>query len=101
MACRVSPIDKSAKRRVWQIGKLILRARITPLPNYPVDTAEPAGTEIEVTPEMIEAGVRAYYENAMWGWESPGGAELRNLLGQVYRDMARLAPNIRQLMIRT
>ena len=48
--------------------------------------------EIEVTPDMITAGVQTYYETAAGGWESPGGEELRNLLREIYVEMARCAP---------
>ncbi len=47
---------------------------------------------IKVTPEMIEAGVQAYYKNACGGWENPGGDELRNALREIYEAMARCAP---------
>jgi hypothetical protein len=48
--------------------------------------------EIEVTPEMIEAGVQIYYENACEGWASPGGNELRRALAEIYVEMAKCAP---------
>jgi hypothetical protein len=54
----------------------------------PLDTDSRAGApEIEVTPAMIEAGVMAYYENAVGGWENPGVAELRKMLGDVFTAM--------------
>jgi hypothetical protein len=37
---------------------------------------------------MIEAGIRAYYENAMWGWDNPGSKELREMVAALYRAMA-------------
>lgn len=63
-----------------------------------VDTTAPKGSSAsalpqgeasapEVTPEMIEAGIHAYYENAIWGWENPGLGELRKMLAAIYRAM--------------
>lgn len=43
--------------------------------------------EIEVTPEMTDAGVDAFYENAIWSWETPSRAELRKMLREVFRAM--------------
>lgn len=50
------------------------------------------GKEIEVTPEMIEAGVRAYYENAVGGWENPGQEELRDVLAAAFKAMIAAFP---------
>jgi hypothetical protein len=44
--------------------------------------------EIEVTTDMIEAGVQAYYENAIWGWENPGREELRKMTEAIYMAMS-------------
>jgi hypothetical protein len=44
--------------------------------------------EVDVTPEMIRAGVMAYYDNAFEGWESPGGASLREMMVAIFRAMA-------------
>lgn len=57
--------------------------------NIPKDAGAP---EIEVTPEMIEAGMQRYYENAAGGWESPGGEELSRVLAEIYVEMAKCAP---------
>jgi hypothetical protein len=45
--------------------------------------------EIELAPEIIKAGVQAYYENALWGWENPGLDDLKIMLREVYRAMAK------------
>ena len=45
-------------------------------------------TELMVTPEMIDAGVAAYYENAIWGWESPGGESVREMMAVIFRAMS-------------
>ena len=45
--------------------------------------------QIDVTPEMIEAGVFAYYENAICGWDNPGNAALRPMLREVFVAMWR------------
>ena len=42
----------------------------------------------EVTPEMVDAGVMAYYGIAAEGWENPGRAELRKMLEAVFQAMA-------------
>ena len=55
----------------------------------PKDAGAP---EIEVTPEMIDAGVQTYYENTSEGWNSPGGRELRTVLAEIYVEMAKYAP---------
>lgn len=52
-----------------------------------------AGAPIEadetyVTPEMIEAGVRAYYENAVEGWDNPGNAQLRSMMRTIFEAMS-------------
>ncbi len=47
-----------------------------------------AASEIKVTPKMILAGVLAYYEEAIWGWDNPGNAELREMLSHVFKRMA-------------
>ena len=44
--------------------------------------------EIEITPAMIEAGVSAYYENAIWGWENPGREELRKMVRSIFVAMS-------------
>lgn len=49
--------------------------------------------EIEVTPDMIEAGKEAYYKNYGSGWENPGDGELIRVLCEVYRAMAKYAPS--------
>jgi hypothetical protein len=36
----------------------------------------PATDEKEVTPEMVQAGIEAYYEEAFDGWANPGRNEL-------------------------
>jgi hypothetical protein len=45
--------------------------------------------ECEVTPEMIDAGIDAYYENAIWGWENPGGKALREMMREIFKAMFR------------
>jgi hypothetical protein len=42
----------------------------------------------EVTPEMINAGVHAYYENAIYGWDNPGQRQLEDMLRSIYAAMA-------------
>jgi hypothetical protein len=54
--------------------------------------AEPAGEEIEVTPEMIEEGVGAYYANAV---TDTGLDIMRDVVREVYIAMAKLAPTCR------
>ena len=60
----------------------------------PVDTADesiPAGApeiKIEVTPEMVEAGVDAYYANAYWGWDNPGNDALREMVTEIFKAMS-------------
>jgi hypothetical protein len=49
--------------------------------------------KVEVTPDMLQEGVQTYYEHAGGeDWESPGGDELRNLLREIYVQMAKCAP---------
>jgi hypothetical protein len=43
--------------------------------------------EIEITPEMIEAGVLAYYENSGEGWSNPGDSELSAMVRNVFQEM--------------
>lgn len=50
----------------------------------------PAGAP-EITPKMIEAGVAAYYQTAVWGWDNPGTAELSAVLACVFAAMAEVA----------
>ena len=45
-------------------------------------------TQIEVTPEMINAGVDAYYENGIWGWENPGRKALREMVREIFLAMS-------------
>jgi hypothetical protein len=52
----------------------------------PLPTAAGA-PEIEITPEMIQAGVQAYYESAFDGWQSPGGSELREMIRTIFLEM--------------
>jgi hypothetical protein len=53
------------------------------------DVTKSAGApEIEVTPEMIEAGVGAYYENAIWGWDNPGRKELQEMVKAIFLAMS-------------
>ncbi len=47
--------------------------------------------EIEITPEMIAAGVQTYYENAGAEWDNPGLDELKIMLREVYSAMAKSA----------
>jgi hypothetical protein len=54
------------------------------------DTAR--APETKITPEMIEAGVQAYFEMAIWGWDNPGNDELRLMLSRTYEAMATAAP---------
>jgi hypothetical protein len=44
--------------------------------------------DVEVTPAMVEAGVRAYYENAIWGWDNPGRDELRDMVRSIFLAMS-------------
>jgi hypothetical protein len=44
-------------------------------------------TELEITPEMIEAGRMAYYENSGEGWSNPGDTELCAMLKNVFEAM--------------
>ena len=48
--------------------------------------------DVEVTPEMIRAGLDAFYENAACGWETPGRKDLIEMLEEVFRAMAKSAP---------
>jgi hypothetical protein len=48
---------------------------------------EAGAPEIEVTPAMIEAGVDAYYENAIWGWENPGREQLKEMVRAIFSAM--------------
>ena len=50
----------------------------------PKDAGAP---EIEVTPDMIEAGVHAYNLNAIWGWDNPGLDALREMVRVIYVEM--------------
>ena len=52
--------------------------------------ARPSGSEVEVTPEMIAAGVDAYYENAIWGWDNPGNRQLREMVSDIFVAMCRV-----------
>jgi hypothetical protein len=49
--------------------------------------------EIEITPEMIEAGVMAYYGVASegWGWEAPDRPELKRMVRSVFQAMVSLS----------
>jgi hypothetical protein len=46
------------------------------------------GNIVEITPDMIEAGVHAYYENAWTGWENPGLRELRDMVRAIFLAMS-------------
>lgn len=56
------------------------------------EAGAPAEPEIEVTPDMIEAAMMAYYINYGSGWANPGYEELSLVLCEVYRAMAKSAP---------
>ena len=58
------------------------------MPDRAAPPVESPATELEVTPEMIEAGVMAYYENASEGWDSPGGKDLERAIRSIYRAMS-------------
>jgi hypothetical protein len=45
--------------------------------------------EIKITPEMIEAGVDAYYGIASDGWDNPGNAALRAMVREIFTAMSR------------
>jgi hypothetical protein len=44
---------------------------------------------VEVTSAMIEAGVKAYYENAVGGWDNPGNSQLREMVSEISKAMSR------------
>jgi len=51
---------------------------------------------IRVTPAMIKAGVSAYYEEAIWGWDNPGREELEQMMRAIFLAMSsarRQSPN--------
>jgi hypothetical protein len=53
-----------------------------------VEKPENAGApEIEITPDMIEAGVQAFYENKSEDWCSPGGIEMDNMMRAIFLAM--------------
>ena len=47
----------------------------------------PETKEVEITPDMIDAGVLAYYENSGEGWSNPGDSELRATIRNVFQEM--------------
>ena len=50
--------------------------------------AFPDADPVVVTPEMIDAGVRAYYANAVGGWDNPGTEELREMMREIFKAMS-------------
>jgi hypothetical protein len=44
-------------------------------------------TPPKVTPEMIEAGIHAYYWNKSEDWNNPGGTELRDMMRAIFVAM--------------
>lgn len=54
--------------------------------------AESSEIEVEITPEMIEAGVEAYYALAGEGWENPGEWALKPALSAIYEAMYLSSP---------
>jgi hypothetical protein len=53
-------------------------------PEKPQDAGAP---EIEVTPEMIEAGVNAFFLNKSEDWSSPGGVEMDDMMRAIFLAM--------------
>jgi hypothetical protein len=53
----------------------------------PDETNDAGAPETEVSPEMIEAGVSAYYRNIGWGWDNPGEEPLKRMLVATFRAM--------------
>jgi hypothetical protein len=52
------------------------------------DRPQDAGApEIEVTPDMIEAGIHAYFANTSEDWCAPGGDELRRMMRTIFLAM--------------
>jgi hypothetical protein len=43
--------------------------------------------EIEVTPEMIEAGIEAFCRNKSEDWSNPGGSEKADVIRAIYLAM--------------
>jgi hypothetical protein len=43
--------------------------------------------ELEVTNEMVRAGVKALYDEFPYGWDLPSGDELGGIIVAVYRAM--------------
>ena len=48
--------------------------------------------EIEVTPEMIEAGLDALFRVATSDWSLPSHAEIRPVVREIYLAMRRSSP---------
>jgi|HubBroStandDraft_6_1064221.scaffolds.fasta_scaffold10215098_1 hypothetical protein len=46
-------------------------------------------SQVEVTPQMIEAGVAAYYANEGEGWNNPNNKELGEMLAEIFKAMSR------------
>jgi hypothetical protein len=61
------------------------------------DTAPEAGApDLEVTSDMVDAGVIAYYGNSGWGWDNPGDRELREMMRSIFVAMAGKSELIRE-----
>ncbi len=71
------------------MGFVAVVTRLVMPDEKPKDAGAP---EIEITPEMIEAGVQTYYEYVDDRWNSPGGDELMDVLAKIYAEMAKCAP---------
>jgi hypothetical protein len=51
-------------------------------------SAEAGAPDVEVTPAMIEAGVAAFYEEAVCGWDNPGTNDVKRVLAAVFAAMS-------------
>jgi hypothetical protein len=55
-------------------------------------SVEAGAPEVEVTSEMIWAGVMIYGENAGEGWSNPGIDELRRMVRLIFEEMLSSRP---------
>jgi hypothetical protein len=49
----------------------------------PLDDLRAGAPEIEITDDMINAGIEAFYRRTNEGWASPGGEEMRSMIAAI------------------
>jgi hypothetical protein len=57
------------------------------MPDRAAPPVQAPAPDLEITPEMIDAGVQAYYENSGEGWSNPGDNELCVMVRNVFLEM--------------